>query len=239
MAVEVGFSNFGGTGAKIVTAFSDPLTTLDPQGSGIGSNWIQAVKTKTPITDPIASSNATIGVSSLDAINALLWSGIGSINTQTVWRSYALPVPPYLGCLGKIQFSQCTMVQTTTAAGTLRGGLIVGCYGAHTGFTGYHFNVLSTDKSWQLAKFTNDTAVVMDSAVGPMANGDVFRLSLDLSVGGQATVAIKRNGTTLSSQVDAAAILNFGSPGLACTGQAIGGSTPKSDWRTFSCGIGL
>ena len=105
-------------------------------------------------------------------------------------------------------------------------------------YWGYLFGAYTTNKNWYLLRFGRNDATLATGATSSISDGDIFRLSADLSVNGQVTLIAKQNGTTVTTFVDTTNRLLLGSPGLGC--QATRGSTdPKNDWRTFSCGIGL
>ncbi len=190
-----GYQGQGG-GSSVITSFSDSLQTQDANnpntGKLDGSKWFFGCAYPNSGNTPLNTPSYSIGLSTKDNANALLWSNPSAQNPAVLSRAWLVPITCYLGCYGLTQFSQGTLVQTTLATG----------------------------------------------ATNSISDGDIFRLSADLSVNGQVTLTAKRNGTTITTFVDTTNRLLLGSPGLGC--QATRGSTdPKNDWRTFSCGIGL
>ncbi len=73
--------------------FSDALQTVDPTGSGLGTNWVQYTKPHpTPITDPLAQSSATIAATSYDGANGLVWQTASSGAFNTSERGICFPI---------------------------------------------------------------------------------------------------------------------------------------------------
>lgn len=221
------------SGQQAVNSFSDTLQTSDPNsGSAIGQKWIQGILSSSPVVEPVGGVSASIGNSSQDGAGAFLFNVIGS--TTTFWNSYFLPIPTLVTVFGKTQFSQVTMVKA--GSGVRAGPGVCVYYADSGGITCYGFNNFN-NTSWQLIRWNAGTGTVLTSGTTGLANGDIYRLSADLSVGGQVGLTVLKNGISFTTFTDSSASrITIGSPGLVCTG-GIGSGTDQ-DFRTFSCGIG-
>ena len=238
-----GNQGYQGGGAGVVTSYSDPLTVADPLNSNggklDGTKWWFGCAVPVTNNTPLDTPTYSIAASSKDSQNALLWGLAGATNPQEQAKAYLLPIATYLSCYGLTQFSQCTLVQVVNANGIITAGVTVMCVPANGQYFAYIFCVYSVDHSWFLIRYGLTPATLQTGAANSTSDGDILRLSADISVPGQVTLTVKKNGNVLTTYVDnSGSRLLIGSPGLGAL-PTQGSSTPKSDWRTFSCGIGL
>ena len=237
-----GYQGQGG-GSSVITSFSDSLQTQDANnpntGKLDGSKWFFGCAYPNSSNTPLNTPSYSIGLSTKDNANALLWSNPSAQNPAVLSRAWLIPITCYLGCYGLTQFSQGTLVQTTLANGESIAGVSVMNCPANGLYWAYLFGAYTTNKNWYLLRFGRNDATLATGATNSISDGDIFRLSADLSINGQVTLTVKRNGSVLTTYVDNTSNrLLIGSPGLGAL-PTQGSTTPKSDWRTFSCGIGL
>ena len=239
--------NQGGQGAppSFVTSFSDTLQVSDPNnpdsGSLDGSKWIFATDRPANNSSPLNVAGYIISVSSKDSINCLQWQLIGAANPAVSAYAVILPIITYQGLYGLTQFAQCINIQTVNANGEgVYGVCVLANPITRSGLSAYFLGVYTTNHNWFLNRLSAGTDVILaNGSTNSIVDGDILRLSADMSVVGQVTLTAKKNGSILTTFVDTTNRLTLGSPGLCAKQTTQGASAPKSEWRTFSCGAGL
>ena len=231
MPVEIVTTSQGIGGGLGPTSFSDPLNVADPiDASGaMGSNWI------TKLCNPANTSALTWATPNVSAVNKLTLATTSQAAPLTAQRTVLIPIPILRSNYGKTQFVQATVV---TLAGGVNDVTGIGVLGYHSdiNLTGYTWGIRG-DGSWTMYRFNAETPTSLASgAAGAIVNGNVVRMSGDVSVANQVTIILSIAGTVVSTTVDnAAAIVTVGTQFIHCVvAQAAGNTT----WSTFSCGLG-
>jgi len=226
----------------MTTSFIDSLTTIDINNSnGLGSNWIQGTVAPNSANNNVNGAAAKIAVATKDGLNCLAWQGFGISNPLEVTRAYAIPIPTYFDVRGQSQYVKCTNIKLAIGSDSseLTSGLMVQFYGSTNTFNGYMFQLFPTSgRGWRLYRANNTIFTLLNSGTEGV-DGDIWKLSSDLSNSSQVTLIVSRNGSTLVTYIDTSSSrLNYGSPSLYCQFDN-NGAIAYSEWRTFSCGIGL
>src|SRR6516165_8318257 len=89
-----------------VTSFSDTFQRAGP----IGPNWSYGYRTSTPFTAAICLQDCSIGASSFDGLNALLWFNEGITNPTDIWQSCLIPSQLQSTCDSRQQFSEWKVI---------------------------------------------------------------------------------------------------------------------------------
>ena len=237
-------NDVAGVAGSAESSIADSLSVVDPLNSnGLGYKWIQGNKFFTgSVIAPIDWTFASIVTSTKpgDGQLCLAWSIGGPTNPQRNLRGFVLPLNIYVACLGQTQYVQCTNVYTTGVAGqgTILAGLAVQFYGATKKINAYIFYINTDNHNWTLSRYNNDVETILATG-GPTVDGDIFRLSSQVS-SGQVDITVNKNNSLLASYTDiSASRLNYGSPALIMVQATKGSGSPHSEWRTFSAGIGI
>ena len=224
-----------GHGLPLVTTFSD---TFNRASGSVGNNWFSKTRPATPTVDPIDSCTFAIGAGT--GGQALLLSSIGNNNPNTVWQAGIFELPARAGTIGKpIQFVQWTWIQSTGPTGIEGPAVFIDdntwdMYIVLLGQTGIPF----------LRRVNQGTMTNLTNLNGGIALGanTVIRLSADSSTAGQVTLITSFNGVVSDTTVDnnANRLAPGYTGGLYVSAMSLtGGVTSASQWRNFSCGLGL
>jgi len=248
------------SGAGLTTSYSDTLqnaVTVNGNTSRLNPlNWIFGVGAN-PRTGAFGSSAwplYKIGASSIDAANCLQWLAVGDTAFSNNLPAYLIPIALYnKNVYGNTQFSQCTLLQKTgPASGNNWGGLAVGLTPAAIGSTlntslfnpGLFSYTLQIQANGQgsLNRFgiesESDAVGLVNYGAGTFNNADILRLSMN--VGSSSVVlTVTQNAVVLTTYTDNSANrITTGVPGLIFYYPSPNDAF-KSEWRTFSAGVGL
>jgi hypothetical protein len=239
MTVRVSNFNIGRTGTPSLTSFADSFARAS---APLGQNWCEGNIGRTPIVTPLGWSTYDIGAS-VDATQSMQITAAGSAGPNTPIPGFAFNPMLVTGVWGKSQFAQITFRDQNSTNDCQVGPMVM--FRPSEAFVGYflRFRIFVVDID--LARFSpnggntpgvsfNASTLVSNINGNAISQGDVIRLSADLSVGGQVTLTIHINGVLKNTFIDNAAPLSGGIP---CMGSLL--ASGSSHWNNWSCGVGL
>jgi hypothetical protein len=225
-------------GAAGPTSFFDSFSRAN---GPLGPDWAYgAYGVQPPFTNPIQGPFPWIQMGSTRS--CLNWTLNNAVGVGQQWITWMSPIPTMFSLRNnKTQFSQCTFDSAVASAvsgitvcmrADLGAGYLLETENIAGGATKLYAAAAGGGTPWVIS-----FALLGTAKVTPLANGDIIRLSANLSVPGQVTLTCKVNGATTLTVVDAVANYHIGFPGMMSIGQF---TDPGNHfWRDYSCGIGL
>jgi hypothetical protein len=249
MSVKINFLNFG---KAPVLNFSDSLATAPAQGRNVvnppSEDWIYIVLSgDTPYSSPIAMPTFTFGqpLAGGGGTGCALLSTFWAANPTYTLASAIAPITTYVGSpvyKSQKKFVQVTFNDSTASAPVIGFANFICASG--TGSAGQSLinqdaYTVRCDLRGNLQRWNSGAAVTtLHGTIAGIAQGDIHRLSMDQTVGGQVSLTYTLNGVAQYTVVDnaATAVTNFTFPFLGNVAFANGAT---GGVKLFSCGTGL
>ena len=231
--------NVLGSASGLTTIFRD---SYNRTAGDLGSNWAGGSKTPFPFTSGnIVTSSWNIGaMTATCAGNGLRFDHTApTFNPAASWPFWGIAVPTANSLInGRSQFSSARLCSTArTGAGNLDVGPAVFVnMSVEFGGSGYFLDITASTHAWSLQKCSAGTFSTLASGVG-IVDGDTLSLQLTVNSVGNVTLVAFQNSSTLTTQVDASALL-VGYPGWFAFASSQNGGTVRSEWQNWIGGLG-